>query len=109
MILEFSFTNLSTSLVLEKILLKILNEHKLEGKLAKKDDKLSLFTISDSADKLEAFANALSSEIPHSIFLKGSDVKVVDSITEDEYKLIETEKRVMPYCPKCLKEFKEEF
>jgi len=104
MILEFSFTNLSTSLVLEKILLKILNEHKLEGKLAKKDDKLSLFTISDSADKLEAFANALSSEIPHSIFLKGSDVKVVDSITEDEYKLIETEKRVMPYCPKCLKE-----
>lgn len=108
MILEFSFNYLSSSLIYEKIILNTLELFSLESKIVKEGDNLFLYVKSDDSDELESFANRLSLELPHSIFLYNTDVKVVDEMPQESSVLPQSEKFPMAFCPKCLNEVMDE-
>jgi len=103
MILRFDLEYVSTSLVYEKILLRELKKFSLKGVLQKKDSLLSLY-IEGEENELEKFADDLSLELPHSLFLKNSKVNAVDKMPQTGYELPNFPKRELPYCPKCYKE-----
>ena len=103
MILRFDFEYTSTSLVYEKILLRELKNSGLKGVLQKDNFLLSLYVKGDE-NELENFADNLALELPHSLFLKNSSVKVVENLPQDEYILPTYPKRELPFCPKCYKE-----
>ena len=108
MILRFSFNYLSSSLIYEKIILKTLALFSLDSKLVKNSDELLLYVNSDDSDELESFANRLSLELPHSIFLHNTDVKVVDEMPQESFILPNVPKLSMAFCPKCLREVMDE-
>lgn len=108
MILEFSFNYLSSSLIYEKIILNTLELFSLESKILKDGDNLFLYVKSDDSDELESFANRLSLELPHSIFLHNTDVKVVDEMPQESSALPLISKLSMAFCPKCLREVMDE-
>ncbi|MGE4418358.1 MAG: hydrogenase [Sulfurimonas sp.] len=108
MILEFSFNYLSSSLIYEKIILNTLELFSLESKIVKEGDNLFLYVKSDDSDELESFANRLSLELPHSIFLHNTNVKVVDEMPQDSSALPQISKLPMAFCPKCLNEVMDE-
>jgi len=108
MILEFSFNYLSSSLIYEKIITRTLKEFLLESKIIKSGDELFLYVKSEDSDELESFANRLSTELPHSIFLHETDVRVVDEMPESSFILQKTPKLDMAFCPKCLNEVMDE-
>lgn len=108
MILEFSFNYLSSSLIYEKIILNCVKLFLLESKIVKNGDNLFLYVKSDDSDELESFANRLSLELPHSIFLHNTGVKVVDEMPEDSFVMPEVVKVPMAFCPKCLREVMDE-
>ena len=108
MILEFSFRYLSSSLIYEKIILRTLALFSLDFKLVKNRDELLLYLKSEDSDELEAFAQKLSLELPHSIFLYATDARVVDEMPQESLVLPKTSKLTMPFCPKCLAEVMDE-
>jgi len=101
-VLEFIFDYKSSSLLYEKILSKMLVESQLKGKLSREDNLLKLYIESENTDLLEKFANDLSLELPHSIFLRNTEVNVVESMSEDEFILPNQQKRISSFCPSCL-------
>jgi len=103
MILRFSFEYFSTSLFLEKLLLRELKSSSLEGELEKNADTLSLYVKGDDKE-LEEFANTLSLKVPLSLYLKETKVEVVEMMPVSSYKIPEYPKREFPPCPKCLQE-----
>lgn len=108
MILEFSFNYLSSSLIYEKIILNTLKLFLVESKIVKNSDEFFLYVKSDNIDELESFANRLSLELPHSIFLYNTDAKVVDEMPEDSFVMPQIAKPSMAFCPKCLHEVMDE-
>ncbi len=108
MILKFAFEYFSTSLVLENILLKELEESPLTGKLERCGDFISLYIEGDE-EKLQNFADVLSLNIPYSLFLRGSKVEVVSNLPKQEYILPDYPKRELPFCPKCEKKALQEY
>ncbi|MFA5234939.1 MAG: hydrogenase [Sulfurimonas sp.] len=108
MILEFSFNYLSSSLIYEKIILNTLRVFFFESKIIKSDDNIFLYVKSDDSDELESFANKLSLELPHSIFLHNTDVKIVDEMPQESSVLPQLQKLPMAFCPKCLREVMDE-
>lgn len=108
MILEFSFNYLSSSLVYEKIILRTAKLFSLESKIVKNGDELFVYVESDDSDELEGFANTLSLELPHSIFLHETDARVVDEMPEEFFVLPEVPKPAIPFCPQCLGEIMDE-
>ena len=108
MILEFSFNYLSSSSIYEKIILRTLKPYLLESRIIKNGDNLFLYVESDNSDELESVANRLSLELPHSIFLHETDVRVVDSMPEESSILTYAPKLPMSFCPKCLNEVMDE-
>lgn len=108
MILEFSFNYLSSSLIYEKIILNTLGIFFFESKIIKSADNLFLYVKSDDSNELESFANRLSLELPHSIFLHETDVKVVDEMPQESSVLPQLQKLPMAFCPKCLREVMDE-
>jgi len=108
MILKFSFNYLSSSLVYEKIIVRTLKNFALEYKMLRDKENLLLY-VEGSDDALEAFAQKLSQELPHSIFLYATDAKVVEEMPEQDSLVLANElKRSMPFCPKCLAEVMDE-
>ncbi len=108
MLLEFVFEYSSSSLVYEKVLLRVLSNSKLEGKLVKVDKKVKLFIESENPTELEEFANNLSLELPHSIFLDNTEVNVVDAMPEGEFMSPSSDKASLSFCPSCLKKVLDE-
>ncbi len=108
MILEFSFHYTSSSLVYEKIMLRLLKSSSLNGKLTREADELCLYVESESPDELEIFANTLGSNLPHSIFLDTTDAKLVEEMPLISYELPPRVKQEMPFCPQCLAEVMDE-
>ncbi|ABB44709.1 hypothetical protein Suden_1432 [Sulfurimonas denitrificans DSM 1251] len=108
MILKFSFRYLSSSLIYEKIILRTLKLFLLDSTLVKNRDELLLYVKSEDSDELGAFAQRLSLELPHSIFLHATDAVVVDEMPTESSTLDETSKLSMPFCPKCLAEVMDE-
>ena len=108
MILECSFHYSSSSLVYEKIMLRLLELSSLDGSLKRESDELYLYVESEDINELESFANKLSENLPHSIFLDTTDAKVVDEIPSESYKLPQTPKPEIPFCPQCLAEVMDE-
>ena len=106
MILKFSFEYISTSEVLENILIRVLNASSLEGRLTKDKDRVTLYMKSDNQTLLSKFATTLSTELPHSIFIKDSSVEVVgdEAYPKEYYALKNHPKREFSFCPQCLKE-----
>ncbi len=103
MILEYKFDYLSTSLSLERLLLKELKISGLSGNLYRKDDEILLYVEADEKE-LEEFSNVLSRFIPHSLFLKGVEVNAVDKIPLLDSKLPNFPRRQMSFCPRCQQE-----
>ncbi|MDD5358756.1 MAG: hypothetical protein PHI79_01120 [Sulfurovaceae bacterium] len=104
MILKFSFEYTSTSQLVEKIIARTLKESMLDGKIVKNGDNLSLYINSESETKLVEFADLLSSELPHSIFIKSSSVVVVEEYPNDvSHESTTDSKPKSPFCPQCLK------
>ncbi len=103
MILEFSLDYRSSSLVYERLFFKKLKEHNLEGKIFRDHFNLKLYVESDSIELLEEFVSDFSSSLPHSIFLYQSDAKMVDEMPKNSYKLSQSKKLSLPFCPECLK------
>ena len=108
MVLEFLFGYTSSSLVYEKILLRVLERSNLEGQLLKEYNTIRLFVKSEDSDLLEKFANDLSLELPHSIFLHNTEVKVVDEIPDTNFTLPDVEKPELSFCPSCLNKVLDE-
>lgn len=108
MILEFSFHYTSSSLVYEKIMLRLLESSSLNGKLKKVEDELYLYVESEDSDELEAFANKLGASLPHSIFLDTTEAHVVEEMPSETYILPQTPKPAIPFCPQCLAEVMDE-
>jgi len=107
MILEFSFNYQSTSLIYEKIILRTLEDFALEYKMLRDEDTLFLY-VEGSGDELEDFAQKLSLELPHSIFLYATDAKIVEEMPQESLVLTNEPKSSMPFCPKCLAEVMDE-
>ncbi len=108
MILEFSFNYLSSSLVYEKIIIRTVKQFLLKSEILRNGDELFLYVESDDSDELERFANKLSLELPHSIFLHETNVIVVDEMPEGSFVLAEESKPDISFCPKCLGEVMDE-
>ena len=108
MILEFEFEYTSSSLVYEKILLRALRESALEGKIVKRQEKLFFYVASENPEVLELFATKLSKALPHSIFLRTTEAKVVDVMPLEKYDLPQMPKLALPFCPQCLQEVMDE-
>jgi len=107
MILKFSFNYQSSSLIYEKIILRTLGNFALEYKMLRDKEELFLY-VEGSDDELEAFAQKLSLELPHSIFLYATDAKIVDEMPQESLVLENEPKSSMPFCPKCLTEVMDE-
>lgn len=104
MILKFTFEYISESQLIYKIISRVLKENTLEGKIIKNGDNLSLYVSSKSEKKLIEFADLLSRELPHSIFLKNSSVVVVEEYPNDvSYEPTTNGKPKSSFCPQCLK------
>lgn len=108
MILEFSFSYLSSSLIYEKIILRTLEMFLLNHKIIRNADELLLYVESENSDDLEKFAQKLSQELPHSIFLYTTDARVVDAMPEQSSTFLTKQKLSIPFCPKCLREVMDE-
>ncbi|WP_314150621.1 hydrogenase [Sulfurimonas sp.] len=80
----------------------------MKSKILRDGDELFLYVESDDSDELERFADKLSLELPHSIFLHETNVKVVDEMPEGSFVLAQESKPAMPFCPKCLGEVMDE-
>lgn len=104
MILKFTFEYISESQLIYKIISRVLKENTLEGKIIKNGDNLSLYVNSQNEKELLEFADLLSSQLPHSIFLKNSLVEVVEEYPDDIcYEPDINAKRKSSFCPQCLK------
>ncbi len=108
MILEFSFHYTSSSLVYEKIMLRLLQASSLNGRLKRVEDELYLYVESEDADELESFANRLGESLPHSIFLDTTEAHLVEDMPSESYELQEKPKPEIPFCPQCLSEVMDE-
>ena len=108
MVLEFLFKYSSSSLVYDKVLLKVLQESELDGSLVKTDTEIKLYVEAEDSDLLEQFATSLSLKLPHSIFLRNTEVKVVDSLPDNDFTLSKTKKSALSFCPSCLEKVLEE-
>jgi len=102
MILEYVIDYRSSSLVYEKIFLKSLKQHSLEGKILKDGFSLRCYVQAEDAQGLEDFATDFAKKLPHSIFLYGTAVNVVEDMPEGEYVLADVKKPQMPFCLECL-------
>lgn len=109
MILVFNLDYRSSSLLYEKIFLRTLEQEGLKGTIQKENFSLKLFVESDSVEKLEAFSDVLSKELPHSIFLHDSKAEVVEEMPEEEYCLAQKRKVALAPCPSCLSKLKESY
>ncbi len=108
MILRFGFEYLSTSLFLEKLLLRELKQSTLKGELERDGDMLFLY-VEGNEKELEEFANELSLKVPLSLYLQETKVEVVDMMPVGKYDIPDYPKREFPPCPKCLQEALESF
>jgi len=104
MILEYELDNRSSAQVYEKIFLRVLTEFGLNGNIERDHFTLKLYVDAQDTEVLEAFATAFSEALPHSIFQRGTQVSVVDTMPEVPFKLQHSQKRKLPFCPKCLSE-----
>lgn len=104
MILQFSFHYASSSLVYEKIMLRLTEQFSINAKLSRVADELYLFVESEKPEVLELFANKLGASLPHSIFLDSTEAVVVDEMPSEAYELPQTPKPELPFCPQCLAE-----
>ncbi|WP_294886984.1 hydrogenase [Sulfurimonas sp. RIFCSPLOWO2_12_36_12] len=80
----------------------------MKSEILRNGDELFLYVESDDSDELERFANKLSLELPHSIFLHETNVIVVDEMPEGSFVLAEESKPDISFCPKCLGEVMDE-
>ncbi len=108
MILEFSLDYRSSSLVYEKIFLKLLKEHGLSGKIIKNKFSLKFYVVSEDMELLKDFITNFSSTLPHSIFLYANDAQMLEEMPEGNYELNEDKKTSLPFCLECLHDVMDE-
>ncbi|MFT7004990.1 MAG: hypothetical protein ACJAWW_002356, partial [Sulfurimonas sp.] len=104
MVLELLFKYESASLVYDKILARKLQETELKSTMIKSGETIKVYVESENTDLLEEFADELSLELPHSIFLKNTLVNVVDTMPDNKFiPLTQTKKLPLSFCPSCLR------
>jgi len=101
MILEYNLSYRSHTGVYERIFFKTVHALELKGSIMHRHEQLLLYVEAETHAELEAFVDRFASALPHSIFLYGSEVRVVEEVPEKSKKSIETEKLPQPFCPEC--------
>ncbi len=107
MLLEFKLDYRSSSLVYEKIFLRILEKLSLQGRIVRKHFLLKFYVDADTAEELESFATLFSEALPHSIFLYSSEATIVDEMPKEKIEIEKDTKLPFPFCPQCLKEVQD--
>lgn len=108
MILAFKLDYRSSSQQYEKIFLRVLKAHELEGRVVKEHFTLYLYVDAPTTEVLEVFATDFAASLPHSIFLYTNEASIVEEMPQKETKVDFDTKLPSPFCPKCLKEAMDE-
>lgn len=104
MILVFKLDYRSSSEVYEKIFYKVLEETQLQGSIVKEHFDLKFYVDAPNAEALESFVELLTTRLPHSIFVHGTEAEVVESMPPANFQFSHKPKPKLPFCPQCLKE-----
>ena len=101
MILEYKIDYRSSSLVYEKIFVKELQKHNLEGRLQRDGFVLKLYVQAKDAQELEQFADSFAASLPNSIFLHSVEATVVEQMPQTSLEIDSSYKLELPFCPEC--------
>ena len=101
MILEYKIDYRSNLEIFEKIFLKTLNQHSLEGKILRDGNILKCYIQADKTEEFEEFSTHFAQILPHSIFLYDTEVNVVENMPEQS-STISDKKTATPFCLECL-------
>jgi len=101
MILEYKIDYRSSSLVYEKIFVKELQKHNLEGRLQRDGFVLKLYVQAKDAQELEQFADSFAASLPNSIFLHSVEANVVEQMPQTSLEIDNSYKLELPFCPEC--------
>jgi hydrogenase maturation factor HypF (carbamoyltransferase family) len=104
MILEYKLEYRSSSLVYERIFLKIVEILGLNAKIMREGSVLKLYVETESTEILENFATHFAEALPHSIFLHQTEAKIIEKMPEGLSTLMPKTKLPLPFCPQCAKE-----
>jgi len=109
MILEYTLDYRSSSQIYQKIFLQTIKESNLQGNsikgnISQEHFTLKLFVESESVEGLEEFADRFASNLPHSIFLYGTQATIVEEMSSDTVEIVDEKRLAIPPCPKCLRE-----
>jgi len=109
MILEYKLIYPAHALVYEKIFLEQLHTSNLQGNLSREGLELRLFVEAEEPQALDAFATDFAMRLPHSLFLYGTEARLVEEMPTIPYPLVEEKKIPLPPCPACLNSLKERY
>ena len=107
MVLLYKLKYNSNNNTLKNFLFKISKNSELEFSITTKSDYVKLY-VEGSQEELMTFSDELSSNLPMSIFLLTENVEAVESMPENEFKEINKDDAVLPFCPTCLKAVDDE-
>jgi len=100
MVLEYKFEYHSNNNTLVSFLDNILKKRDIKYKVLREKDFIFLY-IEDEEEKLLNVSDALSNELPMSIYLKNFTLEVVPEIPNKDYEIILDEFK-LPHCSNCL-------
>ncbi len=106
MVLEYKFEYLSNNNTLVSFLSSILKKRDVKYKILREDNFIFLY-IEDEEEKLLNVSDALSKELPMSIYLKNFTLEVVSQIPNKDYDVILNEFK-LPHCSNCLANIEDE-
>ena len=101
MILAYSLEYRSSAQLYERIFLKTLRAAGLGGGYTREHYRLKFYVETKTHTALETFVDHFAKALPHSIFLYGSEAKMVESMPEDLLEYVVQEKLPQPFCPEC--------
>lgn len=106
MVLLYKFKYISKDYTLIRFLDYIVKQFDFDYKILREKDYVFLY-VESQTDILDELSNALSSNLPMSLFYYEIKVEVVHSLPKQESIQIIKDKPI-PFCPKCLKEVLDE-
>jgi len=103
MILAYELDLRTDAGVYERIFLRTLKQNGLDGKIVREHFALKMYVEAEDAQTLERFADTLTANLPHSIYLHATDVSVIETMPETEGYIppSPSTQRMIPFCPQC--------
>lgn len=107
MILEYKFEYLSNNNTLINYLLDIAGDEKMTIALVRDEDNINCYAQAEQ-DELLAFSDKISTNLPMSMFLTNTDLKIVEEMPKSNIKTTIDKKYNLSFCPKCLQKVQDE-